>query len=83
MKTFEYRALVDGQWVHMVREEWDSFVGRRMLADVEYHGPAFVAGRPVRDVRECRCNTCTLFEEGREISPAVKAVVDAMLAVRE
>lgn len=83
VRSFEYKGLVDGEWVSMPVEEWNSFLGRRMLADLEYHGPAFVGRAPSRERRECRCDSCTLFEVGREISPAVQTVVDAMLVVRE
>lgn len=80
-----FEILVGDTWLDVSEGEWSRYLGHRRLdwgsvGWVEYHGPAWAAdGRPSRETRACRCDTCTLFEDGRDLPTALAAVVAEML----
>jgi hypothetical protein len=84
----DYKVMRDGEWVDTPRGEWEIYTGRRkmnilgyQIGWVEYHGPCYEAGKVSRAVRECRCDSCTLFEKDRYegLSHSLRSIVDSML----
>ena len=85
-----YEIMKDGEWEMVSEEVWETHTGRRKMnirgysfGVVEYHGPCYEeSGKVSTAVRECRCGSCTLFEENRRkaLSPNVRNAVEMMLS---
>lgn len=56
-------VMLEGCWIPADRSLWRSWVGRRALWGIEYHGPIFDVeskndDRPYEGPRNCGCKTC-------------------------
>ncbi len=84
-----HKIRKDEEWKVVSEGEWKCYTGLRkmnvrgyQIGWVGYHGPCYKpSGEVSRAVRECRCNSCTLFEESRykELPECLRSVVDSML----
>jgi hypothetical protein len=85
----DYKVMKDGEWEEASKAVWVTHTGLRkmnvlgyQIGWVGYHGPCYEpSGKVSRAIRECRCTSCTMFEESRYegLSDGLRHIVDSML----